>query len=57
MENQILETDPTEMAVDVNHVLQGMVEVNVIVAGVHHCRNSAPVVLSFQVLDVLGKPQ
>lgn len=57
MENQILETDFFEMAVDVNHVLQGMVEVHVIVACIDQCRNSPAIILALQVLDILRKPQ
>jgi hypothetical protein len=56
VEDQILESDVGETAVDVDHVLDRLIELDVRVTDIHQRRGFQFEVLTFQIFDVFREP-
>ena len=57
VEDELLEADVDEVRIDVDHVLDGLVELDVGVGGVGDGQRSPIVVFAFEEFDVLREPQ
>jgi len=57
IEDETLESHVGKVTIDVNHILDRLVELDVRVAHVHQCSSPAVIVLTFEVLHVLREPQ
>ena len=57
IQDQAIKPHVGETAINVDHVLDRLVELDVRIGDVHQSRRLPVVVLALQVFDVLGKPQ
>ena len=56
-EDEVIETDVGEIAVGIDDVLYGMIELDVGVRDIGQCQRPLFEVVAFEQLHVLGKPQ
>ena len=57
IEDETLESHVGKVTIDVNHILDRLVELDIRVAHVHQCSSPTVIVLTFEVLHVLREPQ
>lgn len=55
--DQIFETDIGKTSVDVDHVLNRLIEIDIGITDIHQSRRFHVVVLALEVFDVFGEPQ